>query len=252
MPAKKTVTKKTVVKKPAAKKPTNGKVAAFSLDDVKSILANKKDEGPAANKKIAAKKAAAKHIEEVDEQPREAQAFGVASLSDILGFNPTAPKKEQDETKVPKKWKKYYKLLVELRDHLSDGITLHSRDTIKTSSTDEVGESSSYSQHMADEGTDAFDRDFALSLVSSEQDALSEIEAAINRILDGTYGICELTGDKINEERLKAVPFTRHSLAGQQQEEKNSYFSDTRGGDPTGFGSTIEESTQYMGDDAND
>ena len=44
---------------------------------------------------------------------------------------------------------------------------------------------------MADAGTDTFDRDFALSLVSSEQEALSEIEAAIKRIHDGTYGICE-------------------------------------------------------------
>ncbi len=74
---------------------------------------------------------------------------------------------------------------------------------------------------MADAGTDTFDRDFALSLVSSEQEALTEIDAAIKRIKDGSYGICEITGKPIAKERLSAVPFTRYSADAQKEIERN-------------------------------
>ncbi len=83
---------------------------------------------------------------------------------------------------------------------------------------------------MADAGTDTFDRDFALSLVSSEQEALSEIEAAIKRIRDGTYGICEITAKPISKERLLAVPFTRYSAEAQKQIERNRHHSRTQAG----------------------
>jgi RNA polymerase-binding transcription factor DksA len=73
---------------------------------------------------------------------------------------------------------------------------------------------------MADAGTDSFDRDFALSMVSSEQEALYEIDEAIRRIREGNYGVCEITGKPISRERLKAVPFTRYSVEGQREIEK--------------------------------
>ena len=83
---------------------------------------------------------------------------------------------------------------------------------------------------MADAGTDTFDRDFALSLVSSEQEALSEVEAAIKRIRDGTYGICELTQKPISRDRLLAVPFTRYSAEAQKELEKTHHRSVQRAG----------------------
>jgi len=73
---------------------------------------------------------------------------------------------------------------------------------------------------MADAATDSFDRDFALSMASSEQDALYEVEEAIQRIHDRTYGICELTGKPIEKKRLEAIPWTRFSLAAEQLLEK--------------------------------
>ena len=54
-----------------------------------------------------------------------------------------------------------------------------------------------YSLHMADAATDSFDRDLVLGLVSFEQEGLYEIDAALKRIEDGTYGVCELTGKAI-------------------------------------------------------
>src|SRR5215472_4274583 len=76
---------------------------------------------------------------------------------------------------------------------------------------------SSFSQHMADAATDSYDHDCALALLSSAQEALYEIEQALHRIDKGSYGICEMSGDRIEAERLKAIPWTRFSLAAQAQ-----------------------------------
>jgi RNA polymerase-binding transcription factor DksA len=73
-------------------------------------------------------------------------------------------------------------------------------------------EKSTFSLHMADAGTDSFDRDLALSRASSEQDALYEIDQALNRIRNGTYGTCELTGKRIEPQRLDAIPWARFSV----------------------------------------
>ena len=81
-----------------------------------------------------------------------------------------------------------------------------------------------------DAGTDNFDRDFALSLLSTEQESLKEIEAAIERIYNGTYGNCEVTGEPIDPERLEAVPFTRFSLEGQREWESTSRKRVSRAG----------------------
>ncbi len=82
-------------------------------------------------------------------------------------------------------------------------------------------EMDSYSLHMADAGTDNFDRDFALSLLSSDQDAVYEIEEALKRIERGTYGVCELTGKQIPRVRLEAIPWTRFTVEAQAQLERD-------------------------------
>jgi len=82
-------------------------------------------------------------------------------------------------------------------------------------------ETPNYSMHMADAATDSFDRDLALGLVSFEQEGLYEIDAALKRIEDGTYGICELTGKPIPWERLAAIPWARFSIEAENQLEGN-------------------------------
>ena len=257
MPAKKTAAKQATKAKPAAEKKTptkasNGKVAAFTLDDVQSLLKTKKSDDATTNKKATNKVAKKKVVEEIDDVPHEAQNLGAASLADILGFDPNGGSngRKNDETKVPKKFKVYYNLLIELRNHVNDELDLHTRETLKKSNKDDSGDIASYSQHMADEGTDNFDRDFALSLVSSEQEALAEIEDAIGRIFDGSYGVCEITGETISKERLMAVPFTKHSLEGQKQLEKNKRFSVKKSGGVYSTG--IEDSTQFIANDDGD
>ena len=226
-PSKKTALRDSILKHKAPAKPI-----AFSLDEVRAIAKTVTSKSAVADSKLP--KAAAKPTPKALEllKPSKPHHIKAASLADILGFNPKKAKTPlPDEGKdVPEKFKRFYKLLIDLRNHLTAGITLHSEETLKRSSKEDSGDLSSYGQHMADAGTDTFDRDFALSLVSSEQEALSEIDAAIKRIHDGTYGICEITQKPISKDRLLAVPFTRHSAEAQKDIERNRYRGRTAGG----------------------
>jgi RNA polymerase-binding transcription factor DksA len=81
---------------------------------------------------------------------------------------------------------------------------------------------------MADSGTDNFDRDFALSLLSSDQDAVYEIDEALKRIERNTYGICELTGKPIPKARLDAIPWARFTVEAQAQLEREGALRQRR------------------------
>jgi RNA polymerase-binding transcription factor DksA len=116
---------------------------------------------------------------------------------------------------------KFRRLLVELRDHLIDGVNFLASDNLKRSHREASGELSGYSLHMADAGTDNFDREFALSLVSSEQEALYEIEEALKRLEHSTYGLCGNCEKAIRRERLEAVPFARLCIQCQSLIEKD-------------------------------
>ena len=116
---------------------------------------------------------------------------------------------------------KFRRLLVELRDHLIDGVNFLASDNLKRSHREASGELSGYSLHMADAGTDNFDREFALSLVSSEQEALYEIEEALGRLDHHTYGLCGNCEKPIRRERLEAVPFARLCIQCQSSIEKD-------------------------------
>lgn len=150
--------------------------------------------------------------------------LGPAALADILGFNPATINRKVSDSQgreVPRKWAHYHRLLSDLRLHFEDELDRHTKETLQRSAKEDSGDLSGYSQHMADAGTDTFDRDFALSLVSNEKEALAEIDAAIERIFTNNYGVCEITGQPIAKDRLEAIPFTRYSLEGQMQVEKN-------------------------------
>jgi len=242
-PSKKSALRDSILARKAPKKPI-----AFSLDEVRAIAktVTAKAESTAKTAKVVAKPVAA--VAPVLEKPAKPNHVKAASLADILGFNPKRTKASEvvEDKEVPEKFKRYHKLLIELRKHLTEGIERHSEETLKRSVKDDAGDLSSYGQHMADAGTDTFDRDFALSLVSNEQEALSEIEAAIKRIHDGSYGICEITAKPIAKERLLAVPFTRYSAEAQKEIERNRHHSRTQAGL---FGETGEEGGTIPHDD---
>lgn len=120
------------------------------------------------------------------------RVFKAASLSDIFGFNlQKKVQEDQDKSKdVPEQWKSYYDRLVQLKKRLQ-------------STEDETP-----------------DDDLLLSLVLNPKETLEEIDAAISRILDGSYGVCEVTGKPISQQRLESIPYTRYSLEGQVQLEE--------------------------------
>lgn len=231
----------------------------FSLDDVEEILKRQKSDAKAKKAQAAAEAETRKNELKQDRMANPAEAdlpsqqkLEAASMADILGFDPgeqSLPSFDRDIESVPKKFQSYYKQLIELKKQVLNGLDLHMQDTLKRSSKDDSGDLSSYGQHLADAGTDAFDRDFALSLVSSEKEALHEIEKAIQRIFDGTYGICSITGKPISKERLKAVPFTRFSVEGQQEFERSRKRNIQRGGV---FAEGVEDSAAFTDEDTED
>lgn len=73
--------------------------------------------------------------------------------------------------------------------------------------------------HMADLGSDTFDQDFALGLAESERTRLKEIDEALQRIEDGTYGVCQMTGKPIPRARLLAKPWAKYTIEAARQAE---------------------------------
>ncbi|OGW82345.1 MAG: hypothetical protein A3G33_11620 [Omnitrophica bacterium RIFCSPLOWO2_12_FULL_44_17] len=108
-----------------------------------------------------------------------------------------------------------------LRIKIADGLSHIERDNLNRSQKDASGDLSGYSFHMADMATDNFDRDFSLGIASSEQDLLNRIDEALQKIKEGTFGVCEQCEKAITMKRLKAVPYTKMCIKCQEEEEKN-------------------------------
>ena len=80
--------------------------------------------------------------------------------------------------------------------------------------------SKGYSQHQADEGTDDFDRTINLELTDKEIKILRQIERALEKIDEGTYGVCDITGEEIPLKRLEAIPYANMTVQAQEKFEK--------------------------------
>ena len=90
-------------------------------------------------------------------------------------------------------------------------------------STEEVkkpDEATGYSQHQADQGTDDFDRHINLEVAGKEFELLRQIEKALDKIEDGTYGVCEISGEPIPKARLEAIPYALTTVKAQEKLEK--------------------------------
>ena len=129
--------------------------------------------------------------------------------------------------------------LLQLRDAMVDSMAGVAKDNLRSRA--EGSEASAFGMHQADAGSDAYDRDFALSLLSQEQDALYEIDQALKRIELGTYGICEMSGKPISHARLEAIPFARFTVECQSQLEKQNKASRVRQSVTSLFGLTDDE-----------
>lgn len=119
-------------------------------------------------------------------------------------------------------FKKQRVRLLNLKDLLLDSMNGVAKDTLRSRA--EGSEGNAFGMHQADAGSDAYDRDFALSLLSQEQNSLYEIDEALKRLEEGTYGICQMSEVPIPKERLEALPFTRFTVQCQAELEKANRF----------------------------
>lgn len=251
VPAKKTAAKKAAKKAAVAKAPV--KKAATPVVKKATAPAAKKASAPTKAKPQAAPKkpaAAAKLPAKADPKPlvktakpktSEPKAVVSKAVEPVV-----APKAKTSTPAAPKKFtpppakqtfsadtiivepitdpkflaftQKQKQRLLDLRDEIVDAMTGSAREAIRSSP--EGSEASGSGMHQGDAGSDAYDRDFALSVLAKDQDALYEIEEALLRIKKGTYGLCEMSGKPIPIPRLEAIPFARLTVDCQAQWEK--------------------------------
>ncbi|MDR2420148.1 MAG: TraR/DksA family transcriptional regulator [Puniceicoccales bacterium] len=185
-------------RKHAHKHPHHRDLPVFSMKDVRSVIAeSQRFHSEHAEEMIAHEKT--KVNTPLPSQPRpKSRVVASAGLADLLGFDPRQFQTflEKNEKNVPEKFKKYYDRLMALKTKIQNP--------------------------LSNPQIEGFDIDFALALMPSEAEALQEIEKAMDRIFNGTYGLCEVTGQAIDEERLLAIPFARCSVEGQAEKERQS------------------------------
>ena len=221
--------------KPAAKapvkKPTKIEPKASKTKPPAAKVAPKTKEPATKTKVIAKKVLPKKKAPEVDE---DEEIFIVPRPKGPIKITPF--QKGQREK------------LQALRDLILDSMAGVAKDTLR--SRPEGGEASAFGMHQADAGSDAYDKDFALSLLSQEQDALFEIEEAIKRVDAGVYGICEMSGKPIMVARLEALPFARYTVECQTELERTKRHQRSRVPVTSLFGLTDADEEDGDGEEA--
>jgi RNA polymerase-binding transcription factor DksA len=198
----------------------------------------KSNKKKAPAKKVAARKAKAvhkpapKHVSAKKSGGKTSRSKASESPRELLGLNHRGRKLDPFTRQQKDK-------LLQLRDAMVDSMAGVAQDTLRSRA--EGSEASAFGMHQADAGSDAYDRDFALSLLSQEQDALYEIDQALKRIEVGTYGVCEMSGKHIPRARLEAIPFARFTVECQSQLEKQNKASRVRQSVTSLFGLTEDE-----------
>ena len=193
----------------------------------------KKKATPAASSRPkASSHAAAKPARKAGKTAAKSSKTHAPDTMTLLGTN-------HRERKLDPFVKKQKEKLLQLRDAMVDSMAGVAQDTLRSRA--EGSEASAFGMHQADAGSDAYDRDFALSLLSQEQDALYEIDQALKRIEMGSYGVCEMSGKQIPKARLEAIPFARFTVECQSQLEKQNKASRVRQSVTSLFGLTEDE-----------
>ncbi|MDA7934895.1 TraR/DksA C4-type zinc finger protein [Akkermansiaceae bacterium] len=223
-PAKKAV-KKTSVKKTAKKAAKKAAVKKTAKEVVKKAALKKTSKN--GTKKVAAS-AKAKPEEVVKKVVKKATKRAKKKVVEVEELPPVVVKrryvKPEKVAKLTVFEKKQRQRLLDLRDQITDVMYGIQSDTIRNGS--EGSDASGSGMHQGDAGSDAYDRDFALTMLSKEANALGEIEEALQRLELGTYGICEESGQKIPNPRLEAMPFARLTVERQAAKERENSTRD--------------------------
>ncbi|MEK7359541.1 MAG: TraR/DksA C4-type zinc finger protein [Planctomycetota bacterium] len=113
----------------------------------------------------------------------------------------------------------FKKLLLTLRGKLVGKVDSMQGEALKKSRQDASGDLSNVPIHMADVGTDNYERDLMIELIENGEEGLRNIDTALEKMDDGSYGVCEICSKKINKDRLKAVPYAKLCIDCQREEE---------------------------------
>jgi RNA polymerase-binding transcription factor DksA len=233
-------------KKKASKKPAKSKAQKKTAAHPKASTARAKAAKPAKKAVRATKKTAPKKAPAGAKKARGAdrsKANGARKNFSSRGATaPILPVKNHKERRLDPFTRSQKEKLLQLRDAMVDSMAGVAKDNLRSRA--EGSEASAFGMHQADAGSDAYDRDFALSLLSQEQDALYEIDQALKRIELGTYGTCEMSGKSISHARLEAIPFARFTVECQSQLEKQNKASRVRQSVTSLFGLTDEEGAE--------
>jgi DnaK suppressor protein len=217
--------------KPKKKKSSAKKSVARKPRAARKVRAKKTRLRKATARRAGSKKAA-RRTKPARRSPKTRRQTTESPAAVLLGLNNRQKRLDPFIRKQKEK-------LLQLRDAMVDSMAGVAQGTLRSRA--EGSEASAFGMHQADAGSDAYDRDFALSLLSQEQDALYEIDEALKRIELGTYGKCEMSGKPIPRARLEAIPFARFTVECQSQLEKQSKASRVRQSVTSLFGLTEEE-----------
>ncbi len=138
----------------------------------------------------------------------------------------------------------FRKMLLEKRKEILGNVNTMGDEALKKSRQESSGDLSSMPIHMADIGSDNFEQEFALGLMDSERKVIHEIDDALQRIEDGSYGICENTDQPIPKARLKAQPWAKYCVEYARKLEQGGTSKETQ--------STAESSDYELGDKSED
>jgi RNA polymerase-binding protein DksA len=123
--------------------------------------------------------------------------------------------------KLTKKQLDYFKeKLVTEKTRVLEEMDELQQSNLKQSISDAAGENSRYSYHLGDVASLSYGREFSMGLAERQQKYLEQIDEALQRIEEGTYGICKVTGEPIAIERLEEVPVAKYSVKGKEILEK--------------------------------
>jgi DnaK suppressor protein len=129
------------------------------------------------------------------------------------------------KSRFDKKELEFYKdKLFNLKDDIVNQIREQAKETFMKTQKEMSGDMSGYGLHIADAASDNYARDFSLDLVTAERKTILEIDAALKRIEEGTYGICEKSGKPIKKSRLNAIPYARYTRECQEELEKENRY----------------------------
>ncbi len=203
---------KAVVKKPASKKPV-----AVKPEPVKPKAVKPKAVKPKPKPKPAVPKAEAEPVEAVEAPEPDGEGQAVPRPEPVT--SDAKPKKNRAGLGV-RELEHFRHLLLQKRAELVGDMSSMEREALQHADTN----LSSLPVHMADQGTDAYEQEFTLGLVEKDRLLLREINAALVKIQDGSYGICEGTGEPIGQPRLEAQPWAKYSIEHARKLERPSYI----------------------------